>query len=139
MPSPSSSPGSSSTTSGRSRARSSGASAVPVAAPTGTNPGSPRSSSASPARTAGWGSTTAMRVMFGTVPAGAQPDVNVWGEARVGAVPAVDGHRPAPSAALELRGLAKRYDDGLLALDHVDLTIRDGEFFGLLGPNGAGK
>jgi ABC-2 type transport system ATP-binding protein len=41
--------------------------------------------------------------------------------------------------ALELRGLTKRYDDGLLALDSFDLTIRDGEFFGLLGPNGAGK
>lgn len=25
------------------------------------------------------------------------------------------------------------------ALDHVELTIEDGEFFGLLGPNGAGK
>ena len=24
-------------------------------------------------------------------------------------------------------------------MDHIDLTIRDGEFFGLLGPNGAGK
>ena len=41
--------------------------------------------------------------------------------------------------ALELRGLSKRYEDGLLALDAVDLTIGDGEFFGLLGPNGAGK
>ena len=41
--------------------------------------------------------------------------------------------------ALELRGLTKRYDDGLLALDAVDLAIADGEFFGLLGPNGAGK
>jgi ABC-2 type transport system ATP-binding protein len=41
--------------------------------------------------------------------------------------------------ALELRGLSKRYDDGLLALDSFDLTIPDGEFFGLLGPNGAGK
>jgi ABC-2 type transport system ATP-binding protein len=41
--------------------------------------------------------------------------------------------------ALELRGLTKRYDDGLLALDSFDLTIPDGEFFGLLGPNGAGK
>jgi ABC-2 type transport system ATP-binding protein len=51
---------------------------------------------------------------------------------------AVNGHDHRP-AALELRGLAKRYDDGLLALDHVDLTIADGEFFGLLGPNGAGK
>jgi ABC-2 type transport system ATP-binding protein len=41
--------------------------------------------------------------------------------------------------ALELRGLTKRYDDGLLALDGFDLTLPDGEFFGLLGPNGAGK
>src|SRR3954449_3206429 len=43
------------------------------------------------------------------------------------------------AAALELQGLIKRYDDGLLALDAVDLTVGDGEFFGLLGPNGAGK
>src|SRR5919202_2940158 len=41
--------------------------------------------------------------------------------------------------ALELRSLTKRYDDGFLALDAVDLTVPDGEFFGLLGPNGAGK
>jgi ABC-2 type transport system ATP-binding protein len=41
--------------------------------------------------------------------------------------------------ALELRGLTKRYDDGLLALDGFDLVVDDGEFFGLLGPNGAGK
>lgn len=45
----------------------------------------------------------------------------------------------SPAPALELRGLTKRYDDGLLALDAVDLVIPDGEFFGLLGPNGAGK
>jgi ABC-2 type transport system ATP-binding protein len=42
-------------------------------------------------------------------------------------------------SALELRGLTKRYDDGLLALDAIDLVVRAGEFFGLLGPNGAGK
>ena len=41
--------------------------------------------------------------------------------------------------ALELRALTKRYDDGFLALDAVDLVVPDGEFFGLLGPNGAGK
>jgi ABC-2 type transport system ATP-binding protein len=41
--------------------------------------------------------------------------------------------------ALDLRGLTKRYDDGLLALDEFDLVVPDGEFFGLLGPNGAGK
>jgi ABC-2 type transport system ATP-binding protein len=41
--------------------------------------------------------------------------------------------------ALELRGLTKRYDDGTLALQDLDLTVPAGEFFGLLGPNGAGK
>ena len=44
-----------------------------------------------------------------------------------------------PLPALSLRGLTKRYDGGLLALDGFDLEIPDGEFFGLLGPNGAGK
>ena len=32
----------------------------------------------------------------------------------------------------------KRYGD-VLALDHFNLTVRDGEIFGLLGPNGSGK
>src|SRR4029453_3274089 len=45
----------------------------------------------------------------------------------------------ARPAALEIRGLTKRYDDGTLALDGLDLTIPDGAVFGLLGPNGAGK
>jgi ABC-2 type transport system ATP-binding protein len=41
--------------------------------------------------------------------------------------------------ALELRNLTKRYDDGTLALDALDLEVPSGSFFGLLGPNGAGK
>jgi ABC-2 type transport system ATP-binding protein len=41
-------------------------------------------------------------------------------------------------AAIEIRGLAKRYG-ALQALAGVDLEIPRGEFFGLLGPNGAGK
>jgi ABC-2 type transport system ATP-binding protein len=43
------------------------------------------------------------------------------------------------AAALELRGLTKRYDDGTLAVEDFDLTVPNGAFFGLLGPNGAGK
>jgi ABC-type multidrug transport system ATPase subunit len=39
--------------------------------------------------------------------------------------------------ALSIRGLTKRYGDGTLALNDLDLEV--GEFFGLLGPNGAGK
>jgi ABC-2 type transport system ATP-binding protein len=43
------------------------------------------------------------------------------------------------AAALEIRGLTKRYDDGTLALEDFDLTVPAGAVFGLLGPNGAGK
>src|SRR6478735_8415112 len=45
----------------------------------------------------------------------------------------------SPTPALQLRGLTKRYDDGTLALDALDLEVPSGSFFGLLGPNGAGK
>ncbi len=41
--------------------------------------------------------------------------------------------------ALAIHGLTKRYDDGTLALDALDLEVPSGSFFGLLGPNGAGK
>lgn len=34
--------------------------------------------------------------------------------------------------------LSKRFED-LVAVDHLNLSIEDGEIFGLLGPNGAGK
>src|SRR5919112_1789067 len=44
-----------------------------------------------------------------------------------------------PNPALSLTGLTKRYDNGFLALDGLDLDVPDGAFFGLLGPNGAGK
>ena len=45
----------------------------------------------------------------------------------------------ANGTALSIRGLAKRYDDGTLALEGLDLEVPAGTFFGLLGPNGAGK
>ncbi len=41
--------------------------------------------------------------------------------------------------ALAIESLTKRYDDGTLALDGLDLNVPAGAFFGLLGPNGAGK
>lgn len=52
--------------------------------------------------------------------------------------------RPARSAPppddvrIRTRGLTKRYGD-LVAVDHLDLDVREGEIFGLLGQNGAGK
>jgi ABC-2 type transport system ATP-binding protein len=40
--------------------------------------------------------------------------------------------------AIEVTGLAKRYDD-VQAVKGVSFTVRRGEIFGFLGPNGAGK
>ncbi|MGD2152452.1 MAG: ABC transporter ATP-binding protein [Gemmatimonadales bacterium] len=40
---------------------------------------------------------------------------------------------------LEAIDLTKRYEDGTLALDHLNLTVEPGEVFCLLGANGAGK
>ena len=49
----------------------------------------------------------------------------------------MNGAPPAP-AAIEIRGLVKRYGD-FTAVDGVSLRVEAGEFFGFLGPNGAGK
>ena len=40
---------------------------------------------------------------------------------------------------LQAIDLTKRYEDGVLALDHLNLTVSGGELFALLGANGAGK
>ncbi|SHJ54097.1 ABC transporter ATP-binding protein [Parasporobacterium paucivorans] len=39
---------------------------------------------------------------------------------------------------INARNLVKRYGE-LTALDHLDITVEEGEIFGLLGPNGSGK
>ena len=40
--------------------------------------------------------------------------------------------------AIRLTGLTKEFG-AVTAVDHVDLEVRDGEFFSLLGPSGSGK
>lgn len=40
---------------------------------------------------------------------------------------------------LEAKDLTKKYEDGLLALDHLNLKIEPGEIFCMFGANGAGK
>jgi len=44
---------------------------------------------------------------------------------------------PSAPAAVEIRGLVKRFDR--VAVDHLELRVERGEFYTLLGPNGAGK
>ena len=41
--------------------------------------------------------------------------------------------------AVSLRKLTKRYDDGTLALESLDLEVPAGGFFGLLGPTGPAR
>jgi len=70
--------------------------------------------------------------------------------------PAAPAPAPSPPAAIDevirTEGLTKVYESGpsgggqnrtapadIVAVDHLDLSVRRGEIFGLLGPNGAGK
>lgn len=61
--------------------------------------------------------------------------------AMAGVEPEVSSASDAPgatSAAVNLRGLSRRFGS-VVAVDGIDLAIRDGEFFSMLGPSGSGK
>ena len=40
---------------------------------------------------------------------------------------------------IQVKDLTKRFDSGVLALDHCDLNIRKGEVVAIIGPSGSGK
>ena len=44
----------------------------------------------------------------------------------------------AAMSSIETNGLSRRFGS-LIAVDHLNFEVREGEVFGLLGPNGAGK
>ena len=43
-----------------------------------------------------------------------------------------------PHPAIEIKSLSKSYGS-IKALNKIDITINEGDFYGILGPNGAGK
>src|SRR5947209_19384535 len=54
------------------------------------------------------------------------------------AVPAPQQVRETTSPAIEMKDLCKSFGT-FQAIDHLSLTVQQGEIFGLLGPNGSGK
>lgn len=59
-------------------------------------------------------------------------------DASQAAADAARGTTPGREAAIEARGLTRRFGN-FLAVDHIDLSIARGEIFGFVGPNGCGK
>jgi NitT/TauT family transport system ATP-binding protein len=49
------------------------------------------------------------------------------------------GRGPAHRGTISVQQAVKRFDGGVLAVDHVDIDIRPGEFVSLIGPSGCGK
>ncbi len=49
-----------------------------------------------------------------------------------------EAREPGGDAVIVARGLTRRFGD-VVAVDHLDLTVRRAEVYGFLGPNGCGK
>ncbi len=46
---------------------------------------------------------------------------------------------PPAHTAIELKNVTKAYGDHASALDHISLSVREGEFLAVVGPSGSGK
>src|ERR1019366_9766451 len=65
----------------------------------------------------------------------------IWDEGTRGAPGHLSLRSVRPSLKnpeINVRGLARRFAQ-TIAVDHIDLTVAEGDIFGLLGANGAGK
>ena len=51
----------------------------------------------------------------------------------------MENNQTNQSFLLEAIDLTKRYDDGVLALDHINFSVKPGQIYAMLGANGAGK
>ena len=72
-----------------------------------------------------------------------QPAVRQQGRRRTICGPSNSRHAvsapPTSKPVVSLRGVGKAFASGVVALDGLDLDVRDGEFLSLLGPSGCGK
>jgi spermidine/putrescine transport system ATP-binding protein len=50
-----------------------------------------------------------------------------------------ENERPVPAIDVRLVDVTKQFGPDVVAVDHVNLEVNDGEFFSLLGPSGCGK
>ena len=60
-------------------------------------------------------------------------------DAQSDAAPAAHAAASPPAALLRMRGIHKRFDNGTVALNNLDLDVGRHEFVSLLGPSGCGK
>jgi ABC-2 type transport system ATP-binding protein len=73
----------------------------------------------------------------GTCPGGTCPPSSR--DETTGDNPLAEEKMTDPKPILKAADLSKRYEDGVLAVDHLNLSIYPGEVYCLLGANGAGK
>jgi len=98
----------------------------------GADGGAAPVSAAAPPVIAGWQAA-------GGAPAASRPPATPEAApVAVAPAPALAAPAGGPSA-ITCRALTKRYTNGVLGLDGLDLDVPAGSVFGLLGPNGAGK
>ena len=65
------------------------------------------------------------------------PTMDHAAKERGAAPPARNPH--GPGIALELKGVGREFEGGVVAVDRIDLRVEPGQFLALLGPSGCGK